>query len=63
MVLHICVLYFLPSIDDGTVNLMEFDSTMEGIVESSVIRWSSYDKELETTWLNDRHHWPCPWSH
>ena len=60
-VLHICVLYFpLYSTGDGTVSLMEFDSTMEGIVESSVIRWSSYDEELETTWLNDRHYWPCP---
>ena len=59
VVLYLFVLCH-SSADDGSVSLVEFDSTMEGIVESSVMRWLNYDEQLEATWQNDKYHWPCP---
>ena len=40
--------------------LVEFDAGADGVVESSVARWPSYDEQLEKEWLNNKHHWPYP---
>ena len=45
---------------DDSVCLVEFDTSAEGIVESSIMRWPNYDEQLEKAWLKDKHHWPYP---
>ena len=51
---------WLSFIEDGSVCLVEFDAGADGVVESSVARWPSYDEQLEKEWLNNKHHWPYP---
>ena len=41
----------------GKVQLVEFDSSTEGIVQSFLSRFPSKDSDLEAMWRQDKHFW------
>lgn len=50
----------LNPVDEGEVDLKEFEASVEGLIESYTVcpvREDSYDNTLEALWEQDRRHW------